>query len=813
VISKLHAVLALVLGAGLAAGGPVDAPAASRRLVVIKVDGLAADAIEHWIARTDPRTGKSELPWIQYVFVDHGAWVKNFYVRDISLSAPSWSMLDSGHDPVIHGNAEYDRYTGHVYDYLNFFPFYVGYARSHRVDMPSVEVLEQAGIPLIIDHYHPQQVYQGVQLFQRGVRWKTLQHTLTNRFTSRSIRELFDEWQTGFEMSAGLDAQIERELTSGLENPRLLYLDDFDGDFDHTMHLSNDPAVELMVLKRIDALIGRVWTAIQQSPLASDTVLVLVSDHGMNTTPGIFSQGYNLITFFGSAAGGGHHVLTNRYPMDVYKIKGLDPFVSQVVTPSPSSFYLRDQADNYPTALLDLDGNERAAVYLRNSDLNAIQILLEQLSRGGLSPAARRSIASGVIRIVDAHRDAWTRTVAEMREELAALDRQIARVSATLAPAGAKWTAAQRAARLDQQDRRKRRWIDLWREDERGYSGYIAAIERLLKADEEHLAAEHLHIDTFIPHRTMGDPNTIYDLQNYIVGPGAEGMVLTPGRTVDLEQSFRRVDYFPLLTGLRVRNTVQAGVGDRPIDFVAVRVPQKLLEDVLPPEDRPDQDAVWIYRSEADQALILARGKRPGELLLRYLPVRGLTQDAQGRLHLEIQDWRAGLPLGLFEDPRLDAGADRVAWLNGWHTDTEWLAATHRTAYSDAVIALHEHFQRATLGADSPLWRDAGADTDVLRRFEARKIALMRSDLLLLACNHWNFNVRNFNPGGNHGSFFRISTHSTLMFAGADIPAGLIIERPYDTLNFAPTLLTLARRASKAELDALPGRPIAELTQ
>jgi hypothetical protein len=26
--------------------------------------------------------------------------------------------------------------------------------------------------------------------------------------------------------------------------------------------------------------------------------------------------------------------------------------------------------------------------------------------------------------------------------------------------------------------------------------------------------------------------------------------------------------------------------------------------------------------------------------------------------------------------------------------------------------------------------------------------------------------VRGFNPGGNHGSFFRVSTHSTFMVAG-----------------------------------------------
>ena len=39
---------------------------------------------------------------------------------------------------------------------------------------------------------------------------------------------------------------------------------------------------------------------------------------------------------------------------------------------------------------------------------------------------------------------------------------------------------------------------------------------------------------------------------------------------------------------------------------------------------------------------------------------------------------------------------------------------------------------------------------------------------MVVASDHWNFDVRGFNPGGNHGSFLRISTHSTLMFAGGD---------------------------------------------
>src|SRR6266550_8037323 len=41
----------------------------------------------------------------------------------------------------------------------------------------------------------------------------------------------------------------------------------------------------------------------------------------------------------------------------------------------------------------------------------------------------------------------------------------------------------------------------------------------------------------------------------------------------------------------------------------------------------------------------------------------------------------------------------------------------------------------------------------------------LRTDLLIFANDHWNFNVRGFNPGGNHGSLMGASTHSVLMMA------------------------------------------------
>ncbi|MGH9648785.1 MAG: hypothetical protein ACRD4E_18440, partial [Bryobacteraceae bacterium] len=63
-----------------------------------------------------------------------------------------------------------------------------------------------------------------------------------------------------------------------------------------------------------------------------------------------------------------------------------------------------------------------------------------------------------------------------------------------------------------------------------------------------------------------------------------------------------------------------------------------------------------------------------------------------------------------------------------------------------------------------------------------------------------------------HGSFFRISTHSVLLFAGGKdtrIPAGLRVETPYDSLSFVPTILSLMGRP---EAD-LPGPVIRELVE
>ena len=263
--------------------------------------------------------------------------MRNFYVRGISLSAPSWSMLDTGQHLTIHGNAEFDRFIPRVYDYLNFFPFYRGYAELQRVDMPSVEVLDQFGIPLLLDQFPPEARYQSMQLFQRGVRWTTLKDSVTNR-VKRPVRELINEWETGFEMSPGIEEQEEKEIIAALADPKILYLDLYLGDYDHTAHLTNDEPSQLAVIKRLDARPGAYLERNSGEPAGCrDCAGAGVGPRHEFDSPAPIARATTLVKLFNSAEGGGHHVVTVRYPLTEYKLVGLDPFVSYVVTPSSES--------------------------------------------------------------------------------------------------------------------------------------------------------------------------------------------------------------------------------------------------------------------------------------------------------------------------------------------------------------------------------------------------------------------------------------------------------------------------------------------
>ena len=764
----------------------------AKRLVVIKCDGLPYDLVDKLVKQRDPQSGKSMLPWIDHIFYQRGARLSNFYVRGMSLSAPSWSLLETGQHLQIKGNVEFDRYTLHSYDYLNFLNLYVGGIVGARVDMRAIEVLDTLKLPVLADAYAHNERYLTYSLFLRNPRYSTLQTGLQNRFM-RSPKQLFDEWTMGFEVRSFLTDQLVRELVTKLDNPKIRYLDLFLADFDHVGHHNNDLQSHAYVLKQMDSVIGQIWTAIQKSQLADETALVVVSDHGFNTDERIYSQGYNLVKLFGSRNGGGHHVVTKRRPMLDYSIKGVNPLVPLIHSTSPDTYYLKGESTAYPTAMLDFDGNERASVHLRDSDLNLLHIMLQQLQRSDLTVSVRKAVTNEFFAVIDRRRAGWEKNLKTLKAELVALDRAIVEQRKLWESQPKKFTKEQQDLGLDDAAKRVYVQLDRWQHEQRQYTEYVQALQALLTLSSEAFSLSKGKIATLIPATSMGDRNTIHQLQNYVVGLAPDGFVLHDDGSLNVQKSFVRIDYFALLHGVAVRNNVQPGVTNRPVDMIATRLPRELVLPLLDERDI-DEDVVWVSAGANRQALLLSRRDAQGRLSLRYLPISNLTQDANGRVQFKTISWQAGLPLQIFEDSNLQfRGNDRTAWLNEWHTDREWLEALHKTHYSNGLVGLHEELAWhaiESLTSDPSL----SEQERLMRDFARRKRELVEADMLIVAQDHWNFDVRGFNPGGNHGSFFRISTHSVFMLAGGpktQIPQAVNVDTPYDSLSFVPTLLAL----------------------
>jgi hypothetical protein len=788
----LHSSL-LLTGIALVLFSAVPGLAQAKRIVVIKCDGLPPAYVDSLVRERDPRTGKSQLPWIEHVFYQRGTRLANFYVRGLSLSAPSWSLLETGQHLQIKGNVEFDRYTLHTYDYLNFIPFFIARIGGVRVDMPVVEVLDSLATPMLSDAYPHQERYVGMSLFQRGGRLITFRKSLENRF-KRGPKRLFDEWTMGLEIRDSVPEQLLRDVIEKLDDPKIRYAELVMTDFDHIGHHNNDRESHTVVLKQIDSVVGQLWTAIQKSSMADETALILVSDHGINTDERVYSQGYNLVKLLGSPSGGGHHVVTKRRLLLDYSLKSIYPVVPLITSTTKDSYYLKGQSTAYPTALLDFDGNERASIHLRDSDLNLLQILLTQLQRKDLSSPLRHALTDAFFNTLDLRRATWQTNLAELKEELVALRRRIEQQRQLWATQPKNFSKEDLEAGRDDEVKRIFAQLDRWIGQEQRYTEYARTLTNLLALSRENFAPGKLKIAELIAKNAMGERNSIHQLQNYIVGISPGGLILKTDGSLDMQQSFVRVDYFSLLHDVSMKNNVQPRVANRPIDMIATRISSQLVLPLLP-ERALNPDVVWVHGGREKQALILAREDQQGSFSFRYLPIKNLTQDAEGRLQFETVPWQPGLPLRIFEDVQLGIPkADREVWLNEWHTEVEWLHALHKTDYSNGLIGLYEELARhpiERLALDEP---GISSDERLARRLLTRQRELIETDLLLVANNHWNFDVRGFNPGGNHGSFFRISTHSTFMLAGGEkthLPRAAVVEEPYDSLSFVPTMLAL----------------------
>ena len=175
--------------------------------------------------------------------------------------------------------------------------------------------------------------------------------------------------------------------------------------------------------------------------------------------------------------------------------------------------------------------------------------------------------------MIDRRRAEWEKDLKQLQNELAALDRAIVEQRKLWEAQPKKFTKEQQDAGLDDAAKRIYVQLDRWQNGAKGIQRICTrAYRTFCRFRLRRSQPAKVKIADVIPKMSMGDRNTIYELQNYVVGLGPDGFVLNADGSLNIEQSFVRIDYFSLLHGITVRNNVQRGITNRPVDLIATRL-------------------------------------------------------------------------------------------------------------------------------------------------------------------------------------------------------------------------------------------------
>ncbi len=181
-----------------------------------------------------------------------------------------------------------------------------------------------------------------------------------------------------------------------------------------------------------------------------------------------------------------------------------------------------------------------------------------------------------------------------------------------------------------------------------------------------------------------------------------------------------------------------------------------------------DERRVWISREPECQAIIHREEDSSGHELYRYEPIRRLTQPIDGEFHYEpaLPDVD---PLGYLRDEHFLSTIADPTWLEKAHSSDEWLQATYRTRYPDAVVTMAKFFA----------WKRPVED-----------LALIRDpDVMVTASEGWSLRSDD-GYGTDHGYPLASSMRMSLFISGPNIPHGTM-EAPQRIVNVLPTILEM----------------------
>ncbi|GEM_PF-3359661 len=803
-----------------------------KRLVLIEADGLPPDLLAATAFPEDDalvnrlpyaeefrravrvyraQTGREIiLPNVRKYFFEEGVFFQNMFTATLSLSAVSWSVINTGQPSVVKGHGTFSRDTCYLRSYLDGFRDALDAIWRRGEKTAALWHLDQVGVSPMFDAYDPWRAWTSPQIYRRlanrdffaveGRRW------LTNgqRSVAGIARSHLSRLATGIDY-----VEFTQEMTAIMAAKKILARDlsgqeryDFIAPFfpimDHQQHVDPHPINLIRRLADLDELMGMIFAAIEQSQRRDDTVVALVSDHGSDIQPGKTAFSFPITRAFRTPLFGGHTVRTllveNAWSALTVPLPGIDFPRTYESRFSPYGKKRNPQfgEDGYVTAFIDNFGNARASVYLRNNDLNRLHLILLELKKQPLSPErfarlralfrrtldeARRWLEPDLALYEDYHRGAI-----DLAEHLAQKADHYSRDTA--------FRLRQEANRDEPQIRALRRLLSIQFEP----NGRGPLFDEVF--------SKPFRISDFIPKRYLGRPNTLYQLSHYTIG--LDDQLRWVETTVDAQGHPVPMNYFSILSHYQAANAPANGIKN-PFDLIVVKVPVDLVASALRRYHRLGRDvtlteAVWVkstarhHPRKGGEALIL----RAADGRIAYIPVNHLQQQADGRLTFELAENKDPLALLRGRGFEPDSPMSPLDWMRTFHPARAWLRAIYRTEYSIGLFTILD-----LLDDPVPRFVDAPEFQRYLIYFSSeemkqrylrglkRKYANQQPDFIVWANDLWNFNSKARTSGGSHASLKPSSTRIVFAIWGGDhtgVARGRMITDVATSLDIVPTL-------------------------
>lgn len=802
------------------------------RLILIKVDGLppALVAAAAFPDRPDlvgrlpyahqfrravdlyrQQTGRQLImPNVRKYFFTEGVVCDNMFAQTLTLSAASWSVIDTGQPSVVKKHGTFSRDTCYLRSHLDGFRDTWDALRHRGEKTSAVWNLDQVGVSLMLDAYDLQrtwtspQIYSRIanseQLFLMGRKWLTNDQRGIKDIASSHLSRLvtgLDYIEFNQQVAAEMAAKkiLERDLTG---HERYDYVSPYFTLMDHQQHIDPHPDNLIHWLVKLDALVGEIFAAVERSQRRDETVVALASDHGSDIKPGQTAISFPITRVFRSPLLGGHTVTTllveQAWRALSTPIPGIDfPRVYESeASPYGKAKNPRFGEDDYVTSFIDNFGNARAEVHLRNNDLNRLHLILLELQK---QPASAPRFA----RLRELFRQTLEQTRQWLEPDLALFEDY---------HAGAQDLAGRLAGKADNysQDVAWRLRTEVERD-----APQLQTLRRLLSIRFEpgqggvffdEVFSKPFRISDYIPKKYLGRANTLYQLSHYTIGldenlDWVETTVDPQGRPVSM-------NYFEIISNFEAANAPANGLRN-PFDIIVAKAPVASTEPPLRQlrllaEDQHLSQAVWVKSSARDhprkggEALIL----QATDGRIAYVPVKNLQQQADGRITFSLADDLD--PLALLRGPGFVPGADvsPLEWMRAFHPVDEWLRATYQTEYGVTVNTLLDVMDDPTPEfVDAPdfqkylIYCSSEQMKQRYLRGLKRKYANQQPDFIVWANDLWNFNSKAITSGGSHASLVPIVARTTFMVWGGDhtgIARGRTIDDVVTTLDIAPTL-------------------------